>query len=331
MKRAITPKIQKAETVIKAVDPKLRVKKIKPPGTKFRVNSKSVKTAVQGLITFTTENPKLKNRLFEDEQFPLFLQINSVKIPTGHSKIVRISLKHSTLTPDSDVCLIVPDVKGIANKNHDEHLVHYEELLRRKGVENIKKIMTFHEFRTEYETFELKRRLVELYDAFLVDGRISGKTVKKCGKIFYKKRKVPTSIKLQVTKLKEHIEQALCKTLLHLHPNGDSFTVQIGHSKMELADLAENVFSVLEGLEKDFPGGFENVRSINMYSYRGISIPIYTTLKNQNEVVLPQVKKQKIIDTVSGDLSTRLHSKARVTPKGKVIVKRIKRKIKEKE
>jgi hypothetical protein len=47
--------------------------------------------------------------------------------------------------------------------------------------------------------------------------------------------------------------------------------------------------------------------------------------------VLPQVKKQKIVDTVSGDLSTRLHSKARVTPKGKVIVKRIKRKIKEKE
>ncbi|EFA08295.1 ribosomal L1 domain-containing protein 1 [Tribolium castaneum] len=326
------PKVKRRDSTVKVETPKLksRRKSIVPPsdfdeeicelGAKFRVDPANVRKGLQGLIKFTSENPKLKNKLFDDEQFPIFLQINSVKVAKGHPKIVRIPLKHSIHTPDSEVCLIVPDVKGIPNKNHEEHLEHYEKLLRQKGVNNIKKVMTFHEFRTEYETYELRSRLVELYDVFLVDGKISGKTVRKCGKIFYKKRKVPTSVKLQVTKLKEHIEQTLKKTPLYLHAKGDSFMVQIGHSKMQVDELVENCFYIFKGLEKDFYGGFGNVRSVNLYAHRGLTIPIYTTLKNQNKVEIPKVAKKTVVETVSGELSTRLNSGVTVEPTGEVTV-----------
>ena len=245
---------------------------------KFRIEPTNVQKSVEGLIKFTSENPKLKNNLFSDEQFPIYIQINSFKVPRNHSRIARIPLKHSVFTPDSEICLIVADVKGIPNKSHEQHLEHYEKLLRQKGVNNVKKIMTFHEFRTDYETFELKNRLVELYDAFLVDGKISGKTVKKCGKIFYKKRKIPTAVKLRATKLKDHIDQTLRKTPLYLHSKGDSFMVQIGHSDMKVEELVENAYYVVNGLDKEFPGGFGNVRSLNLRAHRGLSIPIYTTL-----------------------------------------------------
>ncbi|XP_044272335.1 ribosomal L1 domain-containing protein 1-like [Tribolium madens] len=326
------PKSAKLRTRRKSTAPPVDFDdEIRDLGAKFRVDPSAVRQGVQGLIKFTLENPKLQNRLFDDDQFPIFLQINSIKVAKGHPKIVRIPLKHSMYTPDSEICLIVPDVKGVPNKNHDEHLEHYEKLLRQKEVTCIKKVMTFHEFRTEYETYELRKRLVELYDVFLVDGKISGKTVKKCGKIFYQKRKIPTSIKLQVTKLKEHIETTLKKTPLYLHTKGDSFVVQIGHSKMQLDELVENCFYVFNGLEKDFYGGFGNVRSVNLYAHRGLTIPIYTTLKNQNEVEFSEVEEKTVVETVSGELSTRLNSGVTVEPTGEVTVYKLNEKNKRKK
>lgn len=277
------PEAPKARTPKQPEAPEVFAEEIRELGEKFRIDPSQVRQGVEGLIKFTSENPKLQNKLFDDDQFPIFLQINSIKIAKGHPKIVRIPLKHSMYGPESEICLIVADIKGIQNKKHEEHLEHYEKLLRQKGVEGIKKVMTFHEFRTEYETFELRSRLVELYDAFLVDGRISGKTVHKCGKIFYKKRKIPTSVRLQSTNLKDHIQGALRRTPLYLHSKGDSFVVQVGHSKMDHGELVENCFCVFKGLEEKFYGGFGNIRSINLFAHRGLTIPIYTTLSKQED------------------------------------------------
>lgn len=234
----------------------------------------NVLKALNGVLKLHIENPKLKNQLFEEE-FPIFLQISCYKVPKGFSKIYRIPLKHSLYNVESEVCLIVSEVKGIKNSEHDQHKEHYEKLLSDKGVSNIKNIMTFHEFRTEYETFEQKHRLVDLYDVFLADSKISGKVVKKCGKIFYSKRKVPTSVKLQMTKLKEHIDKTLSKTFLHMHLKGNCNTVQFGHSKMTIKELQENFQSITEFLEKDFPGGMNNIMGLQIFAPRISSIPVY--------------------------------------------------------
>lgn len=246
--------------------------------SKYNIKRDCLKKAIAGVVKFTSENPKLKKQLFENDQFPLYLQINVIKVAKRPSRIIRLPLTHSLLTADSEICLIVPDVKGIKNKEHEKHLEHYENVLRQKNVTNIKKVMTFHEFRTEYETFELKSKLVELYDLFLTDGRIGGKVVKNCGKIFYKKRKVPTSVKLQSTNLKHHIEETLKKTSLYWHSKGDSFMVQFGNSKMTMDQLVQNVYCLLEGLSKELPGGFANIRSLNVTTFRGLNVPIYVSL-----------------------------------------------------
>lgn len=249
------------------------------------IKSEIIQKALKGILQFHSENPKLKNQLF-NEQYPVFLQITCFKVPKGNSKIFRIPLKHSLYNEESEICLIVSEVKGIQNSEYDQHKEHYEELLSKKGVDNIKNIMTFHEFRTSYETFEQKNRLVDLYDVFLADSKISGKVVKKCGKIFYKKRKVPAAVKLQVSKLKEHINKTLSKTFFHMHLQGNCSTLQVGHSKMTISQLKENVQNVQHFLESDFPGGFDNVMGITIFAPRAPSVPIYCSVSKYIKINL---------------------------------------------
>ena len=54
-----------------------------------------------------------------------------------------------------------------------------------------------NQVKTEYDQYELKRKLVGSYDYFLVDGKIAGHLSHLLGKEFYKKRKLPTSIRFK--------------------------------------------------------------------------------------------------------------------------------------
>lgn len=295
---------------------------------KYNINIDDIESAVQTVIKLHLQNPKIKNQLFGNERFSIKLSINCLRIPSGHPAILRIPLKNTLITPEDEICLIVSEVKGIGNKEHEKHIEHYEDLLSRKGVTNINKIMTVHEFKTEYETFEQKSRLVDLYDAFLVCGKVSGKVVGRCGKKFYKKRKVPTAVKLQSTNLKDHIDKQLSKSFCHLHLKGDCYNVQVGHSKMEVQQIVENVISVVEYLAEKFPGGFENIKGLHISAERSTSIPIYMSIKNPKEIPKVKVNKsnQKFVPkAVEGELSTRLNTEVLVMPSGKVIVKKKKR------
>lgn len=57
----------------------------------------------------------------------------------------------------------------------------------------------------------MKKRLMELYDFFLVDGKISGKVTHVLGKIFMNKRKMPVCVKLDSADLKQNFTNALVK------------------------------------------------------------------------------------------------------------------------
>lgn len=270
------PKLKKMKRIKKPVEANhedIKISELKSNDL-AEIKLGNIEKTASKILKFNSENPKLQNQLF-DEHFPVFLQISCYKIPKGYSKIYRIPLKHSLLNAESEICLIVSEIKGVKNSEHDQHKEHYQEYLSEKGVENIKNIMTFHEFRTEYETFEQKRRLADLYDVFLADSKISGKVVKKCGKIFYTKRKVPTSVNLKMTKLKEHFDKVLSKTPLHMHLKGNCYTVQMGHSKMKEEEMKENFECIKEFLEKDFPGGFDNIMGLQIFAPRVPSVPVY--------------------------------------------------------
>ncbi|XP_060523241.1 ribosomal L1 domain-containing protein CG13096 [Cylas formicarius] len=293
---------------------------------RYKINVADVESSIRGILKIAANNKELGNKLFDDD-FPIFLQVNMFKIPNarGYDKhLFRVPLKNPLLAQDSEVCLIVPDVKGIPNKEHERHQEHYEALLRSKNVTGIKKIMTFHEFRTDYETFELKSRLADLYDAFLVDGRISGKVVHKGGSVFYKRRKVPVAIKLNASKLAEHIDAALRKAYFDINMKGDSCMVQFGKSDLGVADLMENVWSVVEFLDAKFPGGMANVRSLYVFAHKCPSIPIYVSFVNPNDVKVPELRptRPKAYKTYRDELSTELDTRVVVKPSGRVIIKR---------
>lgn len=144
---------------------------------------------------------------------------------------------------------------------------------------NIKAVMPYFQFKTEHATtFETRRKLLELYDFFLVDGKISSKVAHLTGKIFMEKRKVPIPIKLDMPDLNYAIERALRKTSMKIHSHSDSFIVQVAHTKMDSGWILDNILSAVDELSYHFPGGFSNVRLLSIKTSKSLSIPLYLTL-----------------------------------------------------
>lgn len=241
----------------------------------FNIEGSTVETAFEAVDKLLKEESEKHNKLFDDQQ-PIFLQITSMKIPKCPPRIARFPLKHSLYSKFSDICFIVPD---IPNNEVEQVVDHYETLFKNNGVRNIKTILPFRQLRAEYGEHELKRRLVELYDAFLVDGRISGRVTHFLGSIFYKKRNVPIPLKMQpTTKLQRNVKIALKKTPLQINPHGDTSTIQISHSQMKNFEKIGNFWSVIQNLNKEFPGGWENIRSLHLKGSTTMAVPVYLNL-----------------------------------------------------
>ena len=187
-------------------------------------------------------------------------------------------LPHTLVTPDDDVALIVKDLKRGRRRDHEPTVEHFEQLLKEHHCTRIRTIIPINQIKNEYDQFELKRNLVNSYDYFLVDGRIAGHVARLLGKIFTKKRKLPTSIKLGSKDLKHEIEYALSKTCMKLNSNGDSHTVQIGTTSMTKSEIIENIETACDGLAKNFPGGWANIRSLLIKTPTNLAIPIYITM-----------------------------------------------------
>lgn len=244
---------------------------------KYKIQTGTVKSGFEAVQTLLEEEANKHNKLFDDEQ-PIFLQLTAVKVPKCPTRIARLPLKFSLFAKTNDICLIVPDVKHINVKETEQVKDYYETLLASKDVKNIKTVLPFYQLKTEYSEFELKRRLVELYDVFLVDGRIGGRVARLLGKIFYKKRRVPVPIKFDSVDLKETIDKALLKTHFYLHSKGNSYVVQIANSNMNQKQKIANFWSAIESLSEEFPGGWENVRSLHLKGCTTTSVPVYLTL-----------------------------------------------------
>lgn len=277
------------------------------------------KVAIEGIFKLTTE--KVKKKLF-DEEYPIFLQVSCIKIPNCPDRILRLPLKSSLLTDTSEVCLIVADLKKGRRVDYNPTVEHYEDVLRTNKIDNIKRIIPVNSIKTEYDQFELKRKLVNQYDLFLADGKICGHLSHLLGKIFYEKRKLPNPVHMTRPDLKKSIQDGINKTQLHVHSKGNTFLTQIGNSKMSTDDILANLASVVEQLAKEFPGGWSNIRSLYVKSHLSIGIPIYMTLKSANEVKAPRKlgKRPKRFEDVTDELTTKTNSKITVSATGNVTV-----------
>lgn len=174
--------------------------------------------------------------------------------------------------------MFVCDLQKGRRKDYEPTVEHYKSLLNEHECARVNEIIPMNRVKTEYDQFELKRKLVASYDHFLVDGRIAGHMNHLLGKEFYKKRKLPIPIRMQSKDLKHEIEHSLRKTSMHLHSHGDSHTMQIGNTLMDKKEILKNVLAACKYLSKNYPGGWANIRSLRLKSRTSLALPIYVTL-----------------------------------------------------
>lgn len=142
----------------------------------------------------------------------------------------------------------------------------------------IKSIIPMRQVRVEYDQLEMKRRLLTQYDFFLADGRISGLLAHKLGTTFYKKKQLPTPLNMESKDLNETIKSALHKTVMNLHGTGHTYALNVANGNHSAQEACENVHSVLLQLVNQFPGGWNNIRSLHLKHPLSMAIPIYVSL-----------------------------------------------------
>ncbi|XP_022907958.2 ribosomal L1 domain-containing protein 1 [Onthophagus taurus] len=270
------------------------------------------------------EQKKNENQLL-DLDTPIFLLLSSFKVPICPARTVRLPLKHMLHDEDSTVCFIVSDVDGIIKKEHEKVAEYYEKLFIEKGVETkINKILPLHELKTEYNEFEMKRKLLATYDVFFVDGKISKYVSKHLGKIFYKKRRLPIPIRMEHG-MAQKMKYAMLRTSINIQGHGNSYSVQIGHCHMKVMEIFENILTACEALAKEFPGGWENIKVVNLKTDLSMAVPLYISLKNPDEIQVPKIrgKRAKSCNVYSDELSTKNNSKVTVYPSGRVLVEQL--------
>ena len=87
-------------------------------------------------------------------------------------------------------------------------------------------------------------------------------------------------VNLKAKDLKAEFTKALRTTTLPLSHHGPSAMVQIGHVGMTKEQVTQNLMKVTEVLEKRFPGGWKNIRSIHIKTEKSLAIPMYLSEGN---------------------------------------------------
>ncbi|KAK2588924.1 hypothetical protein KPH14_001780 [Odynerus spinipes] len=288
------------------------------------ISREHILNCISAIFHLTEEQLKNKKDLFSGEPQPIFMQVTCIRVPKVPRRRVKMVLPHSIILPDDDIALFVCDLERGRKKDYEPTVDHYRELLDECGCTRIKDIIPMKQVKTEYDQYELKRKLAGSYDHFLVDGRISGHMTHLLGKIFDRKRKLPISIRMDSKDLKSEIDYALRKTSMTLHSLADTHIVQVANTSMKKDDILENVIAVCRNLGQTYPGGWSNIRAIRLKARTGPGLVLYMTLKNKNTVDTPCVKpkRPKAYRNVEGELTTLSgDATVTVTPEGDVIVK----------
>ncbi|XP_070149573.1 ribosomal L1 domain-containing protein CG13096 [Polyergus mexicanus] len=288
------------------------------------LSKKHILQCISAIFHLTQEQLK-ENDLLTTEIQPLFMQVTCIKIPKVPRRQMRILLPHSIVTSNDEIALFVCDLERGKRKDYEPTVEHYKNLLDEHGCTRVNEIIPINRVKTEFDQFELKKKLIGSYDHFLVDGRIAGYMSHLLGKYFIKRRKLPTSIRMDSKDLKHEIDYALRKTSMHLHSNGDTHLVQIGNTSMSRKEILINILATCKYLDKNYPGSWANIRALRLKSTTTLALPFYMTLKSKNTIdpltIVVPPKRPRAYHEVEGELSTFLgDTTVTVKPDGEVIL-----------
>ncbi|OQR76734.1 hypothetical protein BIW11_07591 [Tropilaelaps mercedesae] len=244
-----------------------------------------------------------KSIVDEDERQDRFVNLQlTVKKMSACQKILMIPFvfPHCLLGEEDEVCFIVgckDSDKGNKRADHERYANEWKQKLRAMGIDRDIHIMPVMQLETEFKSYEAKRKLCKAFDHFLCDHRIMFKMPKLLGTMFFRRRKMPIRVYMRdENKLKEIIEEALTRTLIHITPEGPNVSMKVGnlmdHSDREIAD---NILSIIDNfIPEHLPGGNANVNSMHLASFAGKSVPMYVSLVSPNTVDMTEVDRHFI-------------------------------------
>uniref|UniRef100_A0A182NKQ6 Uncharacterized protein n=1 Tax=Anopheles dirus TaxID=7168 RepID=A0A182NKQ6_9DIPT len=249
------------------------------------------------------------------------LQITAVKVPKCPYRNRRITLPHSLVHEDDEICLIVKDLIRGRKVDFDGTLHHWQDKLNELGIKEKVAVIPFQQLKQDYNTFEMRRKLVNRYQRFLADARISGHVFTFLGSEFATRCKNPIPVKLEdEANVKQAIEKALLVQTYTQGNSGHSTIIKFAAQWMRTEQVIENGLALLELLKTVFPGGWLNIQSLHLTTTaeKMKTLPLYFSMIDPNLVPVPVVvgPREKFIKKQQYLLAKRTGGKYEVTKDG---------------
>ncbi|KAJ7296685.1 hypothetical protein O6H91_01G162600 [Diphasiastrum complanatum] len=238
-----------------------------------KVDESRVGKAVDALLKWMSHKTNGKpQQLLEDDQL-LYLVISLKKIPERErTNPYRIPLPHPlfSLNGSQEVCLIVNDREKGINKKEAKQKILQEGL-------GIAKVVGITKLKTDFFSFEAKRKLCGSYDLFLADDRILPRLPALLGKAFFKKKKHPIPVKLSRAQWKNQVEAACGSTFLYIRGGTCSMlkAARISQTRQEIMD---NIMAAIQGAAEAVPKKWRNIRAIHLKTMESLALPLYQAM-----------------------------------------------------
>ncbi|XP_067935859.1 ribosomal L1 domain-containing protein 1-like [Watersipora subatra] len=275
-------------------------------------------------ITFLRQEKEKKSDLFAGVQ-RFTLQVCMFKLPVlpkdaKNSQLVRVVLPH--MLPNVDACLIVSDGENKKDRTKiEETIQHYEQLLNKEKITEIKEIIPLLKMKLEYQTFEAKSALATSYNLVLADASVYRFLPPLLGKAFHRKKRTPVQVSLQGTGVGKRLKQSLRTQLCELSFKGANNSVVVGEGEMTDEEIAENVKAAVTKLAEVLPGGENNIFKFNLRLHDSIVLPIYISGADRASVPVPPLPEmyENQGETLEDEVST-VKGKVTIKPDGSVII-----------
>lgn len=255
---------------------------------------------VQKILNYSNPNEDSKLDIL-DATKKISMQVVLHKIQNiKNEKQVLCKLPNPILDLNTlDACLIVKDVNK-RSRDFDQTTRSYEKFLSDNDLDKvIKHVLPVKQIKLEFRPFEAKRKLCSSYDLFISDEKLHSILFhgSKLGKEFRKKKKMPIPVDLDKPNAAETIKNIFQSTVIHLNGKGPLIDIPAFLNTHTVEQAVKNIECIRAKLTEVLAGGDANIKTIYLKLKNSISIPIYISDKNPNEVkmpnnVTPEIKKK---------------------------------------
>lgn len=246
---------------------------VKKPKATPPVKQERIEKAVDSLLKWVKAQPKYqKPQLLEHDDF-LYMIVTLKKIP-GKERInpykIRIPNTLIPLDGSQEICLIINDGEKRASQVSSQFA---KSKIKEESLP-ISKVLKYSKLKTDYKSFEAKRKLCGSYDLFMADRSVVPLLPRHLGKTFFKKKKHPIPVNLSHKQWRGQIELACSCAFVYLR-GGTCCVVKVGKVAQERDEIVQNVIAVIDGLAEVIPKKWKNVRSLHLKVLESVALPIY--------------------------------------------------------